>query len=232
MTGGERLDLIETLRTTGAVREFTDDPVDDATVHRILDTARFAPSGGNRQGWRVILVKDRARRELLRDLQMPIEAEYVDALIAGRTAFAPGYERPTGPVGEHTFGFADHLDNHPVVLLVLAELATLSVTDQFLDRPSIVGGASVYPFAHDILLAARAEGLGGVMTTLSSAAEVPVAEAFAIPPTHALAALIALGVPTRRVTRLRRNPVESFTTIDSFDGPPLGPVRAPSATAE
>ena len=49
-----RVELIEALRTTGAVREFEDTPVPDGTVYRLLDTARFAPNGGNRQAWRVI----------------------------------------------------------------------------------------------------------------------------------------------------------------------------------
>ena len=52
------MDLIDTLRTTGAVREFTDEPVPDDVLARVLDTARFAPSGGNRQGWRVVVVQD------------------------------------------------------------------------------------------------------------------------------------------------------------------------------
>ncbi len=52
------MDLIDALRTTGAVREFTGVPVDDATLYRILDTARFAPNGGNRQAWRVVVVQD------------------------------------------------------------------------------------------------------------------------------------------------------------------------------
>ncbi|MBK5286974.1 MAG: nitroreductase family protein, partial [Acidimicrobiia bacterium] len=60
------MDLHHALTTTGAIREFTDDPVDDATLARVLDVARFAPSGGNRQGWRVIVVKDPTIRSALR----------------------------------------------------------------------------------------------------------------------------------------------------------------------
>ena len=52
------MDLIEVMRTTFAAREFTDDPVPDEVLSRILGAARFAPSGGNRQGWRVIVVRD------------------------------------------------------------------------------------------------------------------------------------------------------------------------------
>ena len=61
------MELTEALRTTGAVREFTDQAVDDAVLARVLDTARFAPSGGNAQAWRVVVVKDAANRRQLRD---------------------------------------------------------------------------------------------------------------------------------------------------------------------
>ncbi|MFN9906846.1 MAG: nitroreductase family protein, partial [bacterium] len=52
------MDLVDGIRGTGAVRAFTDEPVDDHTITRVLDNARFAPSGGNRQPWRVAVVKD------------------------------------------------------------------------------------------------------------------------------------------------------------------------------
>jgi nitroreductase len=59
------MDLRDAIRTNGTVRNFTDEPVDDATIASILDDARFAPSGGNRQPWRVAVVDDRTlRREL------------------------------------------------------------------------------------------------------------------------------------------------------------------------
>ena len=62
------MELDEILRTTGAVREFTDEPVTDEVLYRILDNARFAPSGGNRQGAHVTVVRDRATRERLVEL--------------------------------------------------------------------------------------------------------------------------------------------------------------------
>ena len=57
------MDLLEVMHTTFAAREFTDEPVSDEVVYRLLDHARYAASGGNRQGWRVIVVRDRAVRE-------------------------------------------------------------------------------------------------------------------------------------------------------------------------
>jgi nitroreductase len=71
------MDLIDTLRSTGAARQFRPEPVDDEVLHRLLDTARFAPSGGNRQGWRVIVVKDPEKRRALRDIYLTGWYEYM-----------------------------------------------------------------------------------------------------------------------------------------------------------
>ena len=59
------MELYDAMRTAFAAREFTGEPVPDEVLHRILDNARFAPSGGNRQGWRVIVVRDPAKRAAL-----------------------------------------------------------------------------------------------------------------------------------------------------------------------
>src|ERR1700733_5722915 len=87
------LDLIETLRSTGAVRDFLPDPIDDAVLYRILDTARFAPNGGNRQAWRVIVVKDPERRRALRDLYLTGWYEYLAISAAGLVPWAPVTDR-------------------------------------------------------------------------------------------------------------------------------------------
>ena len=90
------MDLIETLRSTGAVREFTDDPVGDDVVARILDTARFAPSGGNAQAWHVVVIKDPGLRVRLRDLYVPGWRDYLAMSAAGLRPWAPG----NGPAAE------------------------------------------------------------------------------------------------------------------------------------
>ena len=87
------MDLIETLRSTGAVRDFLPDPIADAVLYRILDTARFAPSGGNRQGWRVIVVKDQEKRRALRDLYLTGWYEYLAMSGAGLVPWAPVTDR-------------------------------------------------------------------------------------------------------------------------------------------
>jgi nitroreductase len=222
------MELRAVMQTTPSVREFTDEPVPDAVLRSLLEVARFAPNGGNRQGWRVIVLKDPEVRRRIRELYVLAWREYMAHVYAGLVAFAPlDNGRYTGPAIDlekaratpTPMPFADHLDEVPVLLLVVVELAELAVIDNGLDRQSIVGGASVYPFVHNVLLAARDEMLGGVMTTALCRQEPAVKELLDIPDGFALAALIALGHPASTVTKLKRKPVESFTTTDRFDGP-------------
>src|SRR5207247_10285882 len=77
------MELYDVMRTTFAAREFTDDPLPDAALFNILDRARFAPSGGNRQGWRVIVVRERATREALAALTAPAAKRYAAQAAAG-----------------------------------------------------------------------------------------------------------------------------------------------------
>ena len=228
------MDLTEALRTTGAVREFTDEPVDDGTVHRLLDTARFAPNGGNRQAWRVVVVRDGQVRRALRDLYLPGWYEYLAQSAAGLTPWAVVTDREAerravdgaGAIATSAAqgpgGFAEHLDEAPVLLVLLADLARLATVDRDLDRYTMVGGASIYPFAWSILLAARDLGLAGVMTTMVVREEPAVRELLGVPDTHVVAGLLALGHPVHQPTRLRRAPVDDFATIDRVDGPALG----------
>ncbi len=107
------------------------------------------------------------------------------------------------------------------MLAVAADLNKIALMDGQAGRPPITGGASIYPFCWSILLAARARGLGGVMTTFLSRAESDAASVLRLPTDHALAATIFLGHPVKITTKLRRNPVAAFATIDRFDGDAL-----------
>jgi nitroreductase len=225
------MELIDTLRTTGAVREFEPDDVSDDVVHRILDTARFAPNGGNRQAWRVVVVRDPEKKAGLRDIYLPGWYEYLAQGAAGLVPWAAitDAEAERRAIGTASAwapapgagGFAEHLDQVPVLLLVLADLRRLATVDRDAEHYTLVGGASVYPFVWSILLAARAEGLGGVLTTMVVRHEDDVKALFGVPDHLVVAGLVALGRPVRQPTRLRRAPVEDFTTVDAFDGPAL-----------
>ncbi len=92
------MDVIEAMRTTGACREFTPEPVDDATLWRLLDVARFAPSGGNRQPWRVVVIRDPDRRRAIAELYAVGWREYWAHVERGLVPFAPGADgRWQGP---------------------------------------------------------------------------------------------------------------------------------------
>lgn len=209
------------IRSTGSVREFTDEPVDDATVASILDDARFAPSGGNRQPWRVAVVQDVAIRRQLAGLMQPIWDEYVIATRSGQVPFnAVDYRAVDRPVHIPN-PLLDRIESIPVVLAVAADLRRIVAADLGLGRATVVPGASIYPFCWNVLLAARARGLGGVLTTFLSRAEHEAAPRLHLPDGYALAATIFLGHPVHQPTRLRRNEVSSFASVDVFDGAPL-----------
>jgi nitroreductase len=224
------MELTEAMRTTFACREFTDEPVSDEVLHRILDVARFAPSGGNRQGGHVVVVRDPAVRRRLGELVQPTLRVYAAQAAAGETPFNSVH--PTAIDVEAALRtptdilpMFDHLDEVPVVLVVTVDLAKVASVDKDLDRVGLDTGASIYPLVWNILLAARAEGLGGVLTTLIGPAEADVQALLGLPDSHAIAALIPLGRPVKQLTRLRRRPVEEFVTVDRFDGMPLGSRR-------
>jgi len=221
------MELGQAIRQTGAVRSFTAEAVDDATLAAVLDDARFAPSGGNRQGWRVVVVKDGSIRRQLAEAMQPVWNEYVAESATGKTPFnvvdaAPHQldsGRAAAPVPNPLL---DGIADIPVVLVVAADLAKVAMMDKDLDRAALTGGASIYPFCWNLLLAARSRGLGGVMTTFLSRAEPVIAPVLGLPSTYALAATIFLGHPVHQPTKLKRAGVAEFTTVDRFDGPAFG----------
>ncbi|CAI9414817.1 nitroreductase family protein [Nocardioides sp. T2.26MG-1] len=219
------MDLYDVMRTTPAVREFTDAPLPEDVLHRILDHARFAPSGGNRQGTRIVVVRDQGTRRRLAALNEPAVRRYVAQAKAGQSPWNP--LEPPSPSAEEIAAtavpepFTRPLLTAAVVLVVWVDLGLVAATDQDLDRIGLVAGASVYPLVWNLLLAARNEGYGGTITTMAVAEEPAVRELLHVPDRFALAAVVPLGKPVREVTRLRRRSVEELATWETFDGPPL-----------
>jgi len=205
------MELSDVMRGAASIRRFRPDPVPGDVLYRVLDSARFAPSGGNRQGWRVVVVRDPETRRRLRDLYLRSWVEYHQPVFR-RMGRGPG---PSD-------AYAEHLDEVPVHIIVLVERAALVTTIAPLDASRVVAGASIYPFAHNIALALRAEGLGTTLSTVLVPVEAEVAELLAIPDEFALAAHLGVGWPAEpHPTRLRRRPVEDFATLDRCDGDPL-----------
>jgi nitroreductase len=219
------MELFDALRTTFAAREFTDDPLHDETLFRILDRARFAPSGGNRQGWRVIVVRDRRTRQALAELTAPAAKRYAAQVEARENPWNPidptSVDRATIERTPPPARLTEPLLRAPVVLVVCVDLKVVAATDQYLKRVSVVPGASVYPFVWNILLSARAEGFGGTITTLPVAEEPKIHQLLGIPGHVAVSAVMPLGRPVKQLTKLKRKSVPEFTTRERWDGPPL-----------
>jgi nitroreductase len=213
------------------VRNFTSEPVDDTVLFEILNEARFAPSGGNRQSWHVIVVKDENQRRAIGASYLDAWHDYVGHLLAGVIPFSPlatdedraaaQSQRGAAEKLSKPDGFAETFAGVPVMLVVAADLGVLAAIDRDLDRYQLVGGASIYPFVWSILLAARERGIGGVMTTMAVRNEPELKAILELPENYAVAAIVALGHHETRPTKLKRREVNEFATVDRFNGPPL-----------
>jgi nitroreductase len=220
------VDLYDVMRTTAAVRDYTGDPLPDDVLERILDNARFAPSGGNRQGTRIVVIRDRGTREALVELSIASARRYIAQLQNGESPWNPLH--PPKVTAEQ-IAAADvpepmtaPLLDAEVVLAVFVDLEVVAAVDQDLDRIGVISGASVYPLVWNILLAARNEGFGGTITTSAVTEEPLVRELLGVPETFALVALLPLGKPRKQLTKLRRAAVAELATRERFDGAPFG----------
>jgi nitroreductase len=212
------MDLREVMRCAPTTRRFTSEPVSRETLRGVLDDARFAPSGGNRQGWRVIAVERAGTRRALRDLYQPHWRRYmVRAGAAAMLANPDGHDPARVRMLRRADEFAQSLHEIPLHLVVCARLDDVAMVDASLDRPSIVGGASIYPFVQNILLGLRAQGLGAALTTLLAPAEPEVRKLLAIPEGVALAAYVLVG---RRAdpwpARLARRSLQEFAFAERY----------------
>lgn len=219
------MDLTEVMRTAFSARDFTDQPVTDEVLYRLMEVARFAPNGGNRQGWHVVIVRDRATQETLARAGEPGARRYAAQRAAGEgpwnSVAPPSASAEAIAATPVPAGLVQPLIDAPVLLVVCVDLSVVASTDQHLDRVGIISGASIYPFAWNLLLAARNEGLGGTITTIAISDEPALKRTLDIPDHVAVCALIPLGYPTRRITKLRREPVETFTHLGRWGGGPL-----------
>ena len=202
----------DVIESTGTCRFYRPDPIPDDVMRRVLDATRFAPSGGNRQPVRFIVVRDAAKRQRLQELYLPIWKAYVARLAPDGIA-ASARPKLLGRA-DH---FAEHLAEIPALIVVCASLADVLPTDSQLGRLSIVGGASVYPAVQNLLLKARDEGLGTALTTLLCYVELQVKELLHIPDGIATAAMVALGFPAQAFPRrLQRRPLSEVAFANEY----------------
>ena len=217
------MELYDAMRTTFAAREYTGEDIPEEVLYEILDNARFAPSGGNRQGNRVIIIRNNDTREKLVQILEPAAKRYHAQVQAG--------ENPWNAVAQ-TKVTADKIAQTPpptrlmepykkasCLLAIALDLRVVASMDQYLDRVGVISGASIYPFVWNILMAARQAGFGGTITTLAAAEEPTVQMLLELPSYVAIAAIIPLGKPVKQLTKLKRRPVEEITTYETFNGP-------------
>ena len=191
------IDLYAAMSTQRAVRRLRPDPIPAEVLERVLQAAAWAPSGANRQPWRIVAVTDPALKQSLADVYRP-EWERFAAIYAAQIDAAPEAERGAleraRDAGDH---LAANLQDAPVLLVFCFDPREMAVTDRKLDRVSVVGGASVYPAVQNLLLACVAEGLGCVLTTLHCLREHDVKQLLGVPAEWGTAALVPIGYPER-----------------------------------
>jgi nitroreductase len=227
------MELRQVMRTTPSTRLFTEDPVPDEVLYDILDDARFAPNGGNRQAWQVIVVRDPTTKRRIAELYELGMREYggharIDVVpFVASEAFwrnpPDGESQPAIDLEEARStplptGFPQYLADVPVLLVLTLDLSKVSAVDSGLGRLSISTGASIYPFAHNILLAARDRGYGGHLTSVLARQEPEVRKLLNIPEEQVVATMLPIGKPVKEITKLKRLPVEEFVRVETADG--------------
>jgi nitroreductase len=212
----ERIDLLDAIRTNRSIRRFRPDPIPDEVVAALIEAATRAPSGGNSQRWRFLAVRDPELRRRVGDLYRQAWGEYSPP---GRlAAIADPRERRRV---ENAIYLSEHMGTEPpLLILVCAERAASPLPSEARARMELrTAGASVYPAVQNLLLAARAYGLGGCLTTIHLFREAEVKAVLGIPETVDSYALVPIGRPLDPFGPLRRRPVAEVAFLDRWGAP-------------
>jgi nitroreductase len=209
--------LFEAMYNCRAIRYLRPDPVPDELIRKILDAAIRAPSGSNRQSWHFLVVKDPA-------IKKAIQERYKQAFDAYATMMADVPPRPG--VSEETMArvktsaahLAEHLHEAPVLIipLLVNEQGKIRGDGPFQDlgRKSLY--SSIYPAVQNILLAARALGLGTCLTTLHLMHETEIAPLLGLPENVETMCLIPVGWPAAKFGPVKRVPVEDVASLNRW----------------
>ncbi len=211
------IDLYAAMSTLRAVRRLKPDPIPRDVLQRILQAATWAPSGGNAQPWRIVVVEDPARKAALAKHYRESWYAYSEhhmTLIKDAPEAVRAATQKMLDAGNY---LADHFGDTPTILVFCFNPKNMAITDAGLSRISVVGGGSVYPAVQNALLACRAEGIGCVLTTLLCQHEDSVREILEIPEPWGTAAAIPIGYPVRGGHgSISRRPVEKLAFQDSW----------------
>jgi len=206
------MDFFDVATTQRAMRRLKPDPIPDAALRQIMDAAICAPSGGNRQGWSFLIVRDAAKRARLGELYREAWAELIKTPYY-RGAESARADSPEGKMLASARHLADHLGEAPVLMLACVSTDGMA--------PTLTMGASIYPAVQNIMLAARALGIGSCITTIHRYRDAQVKALLGIPAQVETAALIPLGYPLGKFGRPPRKPLAEVAHGDRW-GQPFG----------
>jgi nitroreductase len=211
-------ELYDALMTTRSMRRLSDEPVADDVVEAILAAAVQASSGGNIQPYQYLVVTDPERRAALGALYEQAWDRYRPAVEA---ATPPAKTEEARVAHQRNVEASDHLARTvgevPVLVLVLVPRISMTLQDahgEDLDVGSVL--ASVYPAVQNLILAARAFGLGTTLTTVIRIVDEQARAVAEVPDRYEIAALLPLGHPTGRWGVARRRPASSLTSWNTF----------------
>lgn len=190
----ETPDLFEIMRTTRSMRRLKPDPVPAELIRKILEAGVSAPSGGNMQRWRFLVIRDPNVKETIGAYYKRAWDEVVSPRYrAGEPAPGTSRERFLRMLDAAQY-LADHIHEAPLWIVPCLEGANSTRTS----------GSSIYPAVQNMLLAARALGLGATLTTLYLSFEKEVEAALGLPPDVHSYALLPIGYPMGRFGPVRR----------------------------
>src|SRR5262249_54399490 len=187
LCGGGHMDFFDVVTTQRAMRRLKTDTIPDEALQKIMDAAICAPSGGNRQNWSFVIVRDRAKRARLGELYREAGGELMKVPYYAGASKAPA-DSPAGKMLASAGHLAEHLAEAPVIVLACVSLDPGA-------EASLTTGASIYPAVQNIMLAARALGIGSCITTIHRFRDRQVKELLGIPADVEPAALIPLAYP-------------------------------------
>jgi nitroreductase len=200
--------LFEIIHTTRSMRRLKPDPVPDALIRKILEAGTAAPSGGNMQRWRFLVVKDPKVKEAVAVYYRRTWNEQVmPRYQAGAPAPGTSLERFQRMLAAAQH-LADHLHEAPVWIVACLQ-----------GPPSPTAGSSIYPAVQNMLLAARALGLGATLTTLYLAFKKEVEAALGLPDDAHSYALLPIGWPLGRFGPVGRQPLSEVAFEDRWGNP-------------
>ena len=206
--GGKGQDSFwEVMRTARAIRYYQEKPVPDAVLVRCLEAATWAPSGGNQQPWRFVVLRSAesrvalgiAARSALQVIERVYQLERPDPEDDSRSARS----------ARAVFALHDRAESVPTAVLFAVQPQPAA--------PPLLQGASIYPAMENFLLAARAEGLGAVVTGWHTTGEEALRHSVGVPEPWELAALVVVGWPRGRHGPVRRKPVHDVVALDRWD---------------